>query len=54
LMGYVADHHSLQSAFILPVVAMGVSSAVLFYGIRFAPVVVLESSAPEKAKATGG
>jgi sugar phosphate permease len=39
LMGYVADRHSLQAAFILPVVAMAISSAVLFYGMRFAPVV---------------
>ncbi len=36
MMGYVADKHSLQAAFILPVIAMGVSSAVLFYGMRFA------------------
>jgi hypothetical protein len=36
-MGYVADHHSLQAAFILPVIAMAVSSAILFYGMRFAP-----------------
>jgi MFS transporter, Spinster family, sphingosine-1-phosphate transporter len=31
LMGYIADKHSLQAAFILPVVAMIVSSAILFY-----------------------
>lgn len=37
LMGYVADRHSLQMAFILPVIAMAVSSAILFYGMRFAP-----------------
>ncbi len=37
LMGYVADRHSLQAAFILPVIAMAVSSAILFYGMRFAP-----------------
>jgi multidrug resistance protein len=37
LMGYVADHHSLQAAFILPVIAMAISSAILFYGMRFAP-----------------
>jgi MFS family permease len=36
LMGYVADHHSLQAAFVLPVIAMAVSSAILFYGMRFA------------------
>lgn len=39
LMGYVADRRSLQAAFILPVVAMAVSSAILFYGMRFAPPV---------------
>jgi MFS transporter, Spinster family, sphingosine-1-phosphate transporter len=39
LMGYVADRRSLQAAFILPVIAMAVSSAILFYGMKFAPVV---------------
>jgi MFS transporter, Spinster family, sphingosine-1-phosphate transporter len=39
LMGYVADRRSLETAFILPVIAMGVSSVVLFYGMRFAPAV---------------
>jgi multidrug resistance protein len=39
MMGYVADHHSLEAAFILPVIAMAVSSAILFYGMRFAPAV---------------
>jgi MFS family permease len=39
LMGYVADRRSLQAAFILPVIAMAVSSIVLFYGMRFAPAV---------------
>ncbi|MGC2367549.1 MAG: MFS transporter, partial [Candidatus Sulfotelmatobacter sp.] len=38
LMGYVADKRSLQAAFVLPVVAMVVSSAILFYGMKFAPV----------------
>jgi multidrug resistance protein len=37
LMGYVADKRSLQAAFILPVIAMVVSSAILFYGMKFAP-----------------
>jgi sugar phosphate permease len=54
LMGYVADHHSLQSAFILPVIAMGISSAILFYGMRFAPALRLETSPPGQAKATAG
>ena len=39
LMGFVADRHSLQEAFILPVMAMAVSSVVLFYGMKFAPAV---------------
>jgi hypothetical protein len=45
-MGYVADRRSLQAAFILPVIAMAVSSAILFYGMRFAPPLrVTEESA---------
>ena len=39
LMGYVADRYSLEVSFILPVIAMAVSSAILFYGMRFAPAV---------------
>jgi sugar phosphate permease len=42
MMGWVADRHSLQTALILPVVAMVVSSAILFYGMRFAPPVAVE------------
>ena len=42
MMGYVADRRSLQAAFILPVIAMIVSSAILFYGMRFAPAVRVE------------
>jgi fucose permease len=39
MMGWVADHRSLQAAFILPVIAMVVSSAILFYGMKYAPPV---------------
>jgi multidrug resistance protein len=53
LMGYVADKRSLQAAFILPVIAMGVSSAILFYGMRFAPVVRRQNSALETGPASG-
>jgi len=42
MMGWVADRHSLQSSFILPVIAMGLSSAILFYGMRFAPGVQVD------------
>jgi MFS transporter, Spinster family, sphingosine-1-phosphate transporter len=43
LMGLVADKRSLQAAFILPVIAMVISSVILFLGVRFAPPVALES-----------
>jgi hypothetical protein len=39
MMGWVADRRSMQAAFILPVIAMGVSAAILFYGMKFAPQV---------------
>ncbi len=42
LMGYVADRHSLQAAFIAPIIAMIVSSVILFYGMRFAPEIGTE------------
>jgi MFS family permease len=47
LMGYVADRRSLQAAFILPVIAMGISSIVLFYGMRFAPAVAQNGQIPK-------
>lgn len=49
LMGYVADRRSLQAAFILPVIAMAVSSAILFYGMRFAPPVRASNAGCEGA-----
>ena len=42
MMGWVADKRSMQAAFILPVIAMGISSAILFYGMRFAPAVAVD------------
>jgi sugar phosphate permease len=42
MMGWVADRHSLQTAFVLPVIAMVISAAILFYGMRFAPAVATE------------
>jgi predicted MFS family arabinose efflux permease len=39
MMGWIADKRSLQAAFVLPVIAMIVSSAILFYGMKFAPAV---------------
>ena len=37
LIGYVSDKYSLQLAFLGPVIAIALSSAILFYGMRFAP-----------------
>ena len=42
ILGWVADRRSLQVAFILPIMAMGVSAAILFYGMRFAPAVAVD------------
>ena len=42
MMGWVADRRSLQTSFILPVIAMVISSAILFYGMKFAPDVRTE------------
>ena len=41
MMGWVADRRSLQAAFVLPIIAMGVSAAILFYGMKFAPAVAV-------------
>jgi len=56
MMGWVADHRSLQAAFVLPVIAMGISSAILFYGMRFAPAVALDgqSSSAQGSKSHEG
>jgi hypothetical protein len=37
LIGYVSDRYSLQLAFLGPVVAVALSSAILFYGMKYAP-----------------
>ncbi len=44
MMGWVADRRSLQVAFILPIIAMGISSAILFYGMKFAPPVSVDGA----------
>ena len=43
MMGWVADHRSLQIAFVLPVIAMVGSSAILFAGMKYAPTVRVDS-----------
>jgi len=52
MMGWVADRRSFEAAFVLPVSAMMVSAAILFYGMRFAPPLAVESaSGPAQARA---
>ena len=44
MMGWVADHGSLQTAFILPVIAMVISAAILFSGMKYAPATYVGDS----------
>src|SRR3984893_16707162 len=44
MMGWVADHRSLEIAFVLPVIAMVGSSAILFAGMKYAPTVRVDST----------
>jgi MFS family permease len=50
LIGYMSDHYSLQHAFLAPVVAVALSSAILFYGMKFAPLVHFENAPVEVSK----
>ena len=50
MMGWVADKRSLQAAFILPIIAMGISSAILFYGMKFAPQIAHADTLAEAGK----
>ncbi|HEY6373615.1 MAG TPA: MFS transporter [Candidatus Sulfotelmatobacter sp.] len=50
MMGWVADKRSLQAAFILPVIAMAISSAILFYGMKFAPPVAVDGASAGAGK----
>jgi MFS family permease len=53
MMGWVADRHSLQTAFILPVIAMVLSSAILFYGMKFAPAIRVDGESAAAPYPTG-
>lgn len=53
MMGWVADRRSLQAAFILPVIAMVVSSLILFYGMRHAPPLRLRAEMSESPVPSG-
>ena len=45
LIGYMSDKYSLQLAFLGPVITIALSSAILFYGMKFAPPVGVPGSA---------
>jgi len=53
MMGWVADKRSLQAAFVLPVIAMVISSAILFYGMRFAPALRMAGAPGASAEHSG-
>jgi predicted MFS family arabinose efflux permease len=53
LIGYLSDRYSLSRAFLGPVVAIALSSAILFYGTRFAPQVEV-GRRPRPAQAHAG
>ena len=44
LIGFLSDRYSLQLAFVAPVITIFLSSAILFYGMRYAPPVSAASS----------
>ena len=44
MIGWMSDHYSLRLAFVAPVVAICLSSAILFYGMKFAPPVSTPNS----------
>jgi len=52
MMGWVADRHTLQMAFVLPVIAMIISAAILFYGARFAPSIPVGAESLEPSGAS--
>lgn len=52
MMGWVADRRSLQASFVLPIIAMGISSAILFYGMKFAPAVAADGQKSSTTKDT--
>jgi MFS family permease len=50
LIGYVSDRYSLRLAFVAPVIATALSSAILFYGMQFAPPVRINGETIEAGK----
>ena len=51
LIGYLSDRYSLRLAFLGPIIAIALSSAILFYGMQFAPPLAAEK--PSTASGAG-
>lgn len=47
LIGYISDHSNLQIGMLSTIVAVALSAAVLFYGMRFAPKLTSDDDTPE-------
>ncbi len=53
LIGYMSDKFSLRLAFLGPVIAIALSSAILFYGMRFAPPLRIGEESPASQVPSG-
>ncbi len=53
LIGYMSDKYSLQLAFLGPVIAIALSSAILFYGMRYAPPLRAQGESTESQVPSG-
>jgi MFS family permease len=51
LMGYISDRSNLQTAFVAASVAIALSSAVLYLGIRYAPQLPQDAAQPQGGRA---
>ncbi|MBZ5511617.1 MAG: MFS transporter [Acidobacteriia bacterium] len=49
LVGYISDRSSLQTGFLAAVAAVGIASAILYYGKRFAPAIKIDEPQPAGA-----
>ncbi len=49
LVGYISDRSSLQTGFLAAVAAVGIASAILYYGKRYAPPIAVDQPQPAGA-----
>jgi len=53
LIGYISDKYSLQLAFLGPVIAIALSSAILLCGMQFAPAIRVDGGLPASSELSG-